>query len=138
MQKYSNTVAESEVPEYTGVIEETEAGFVLTNSYTAPPPTDPDDPEDPDDPDLPVDPDWHDPVPPHKPDVPDVPDMPDAPEEPPVPVEPSIPQAGFRMWPVYAMLVLGFAMVVFGLTDLYLRREEVYEEEWEEEPEISS
>lgn len=129
------SVEQSVALQYTTTIEETESGFVITNTYTPP--------DNPDDPELPVDPDDH----PHHPIIPDIPQKPDTPELPPVPQEPetppvsdesNIPPAGFQMGPIYAMLAIGSAMVVIGLTDLYLRREEVYEEEWEEEQEISS
>lgn len=103
------TIEELPVRNYESVCEEVAEGFLLTNTYTPSsdpeyPPVKPDRPEPPDEPDLPIGPDDT-----------------QLPEEP---QEPSLPQTGFRMWPVYALLIVGCALVIWGLAEVCLRREE--------------
>lgn len=43
---------------------------------------------------------------------------------PQVPDEPELPQTGFKMWPVYVLLVSGCVLVILGLADICLKREE--------------
>lgn len=112
------TVEEAAVSEYTCTYEEVFEGFLLTNTY-APKPT-PDKPAPKPEPDLPIKPD----------------ELPESPEQPTEPVQPeegpTLPQTGFRMWPVYLMLAVGVALTVLGLTDVCLGKEVVWEEEQEE------
>ena len=101
-------VIESNVPgcEYLGA-EEVYEGFILTYQYV---PQMPDDPK-PDDP-APDD---------SKPDEP----KPDEPK----PDTPKLPQTGYRYWIVYTLLLGGAALVLLGLTDLLVSKEEVCGEE---------
>lgn len=107
------TVEASSVEDYTMTCEEVAEGFLLTYTYepkTIPgpkPPVGPDRPEDPEQPQLPQEP---------------------APEE----SRPTLPQTGFRMWPVWVMLALGVGLTVLGLADVYLGKEDLWEEEQEE------
>ena len=43
---------------------------------------------------------------------------------PETPSEPELPQTGFKMWPVYLLLVAGSLLVVIGLADICIKREE--------------
>ncbi len=113
------TVEENAVTDYTCTYEEVYEGFLLTNTYTPKPTPGKPAPE----PDLPIEPD----------EVPENPEQPTAPVQPEPPEqEPTLPQTGFRMWPVYGMLALGVALTVFGLADVCLGKEAVWEEEQEE------
>jgi len=96
------TVEGSEVPEYTLVeIEKVAEGYVLIYQYT-PAPTPPDDP-----------------TPPSTPSTPSKPKPKPKPEE-----EKKLPQTGFQMMPVYAMLGAGSVLVVLGMVDLCAKKEE--------------
>lgn len=106
------TVEETPVRNYTGSCEEVAEGFVLTNTY------DPDDPDDPDDPPF-VGPDE---IPEPRPPMP--PQEPDVPHEPEVPQEPTLPQTGFVMWYVYVLMLVGTALVIWGLAEVCLSKEE--------------
>ena len=105
----SYTVEETPVRNYTGSCEEVAEGYVLTNTY---------DPDDPDDPPF-VGPDE---IPEPRPPMP--PQEPDVPHEPEVPQEPTLPQTGFRMWPVYLLMFLGTAFVIWGLAEVCFSKEE--------------
>lgn len=94
------TVEETKVRNYEGVCEEVPEGFVLTNTY------------------VPSDEPGHPPVQPSKPQTPEEPTQPELPQEP------SLPQTGFRMWPVYALLGLGTVLVLWGLAEVCLGRED--------------
>ena len=106
------TVEETPVRNYTVSCEEVAEGFVLTNTY------DPDDPDDPDDPPF-VGPDE---IPEPRPPMP--PQEPDVPHEPEVPQEPTLPQTGFVMWHVYVLMLVGTALVIWGLAEVCFAREE--------------
>ena len=114
-QEGTYTVEEKSVSNYTCTCEEVFEGFVLTNTYI--PGSTPGKPKPEPEPDLPVGPD-------------EIPEKPLPPEEQP---EPALPQTGFRMWPVYGMLALGVALTVWGLTDVCLGKEVLWEEEQEEQ-----
>lgn len=102
------TVTEQDVEGYRGSCYEEEGGFVLVNTYKEKP--------------LPP---GHDPVPPK----PQDPVQPPEPSQPPA--EPTLPQTGFQMWPVYLLMGVGTLLVICGLTDLCLSREETWKEEKE-------
>lgn len=118
---------------YLGTFEVSE-GFILFYQYTptenpddpSKPPVDPDDPDNPpDDPDDPSDPSDPD-TPPVKPPVdPSWPILP-WPDVPDTPVEggETLPQTGFRMLPVYALLIVGSVLVVLGMADLCVKKRE--------------
>jgi len=97
------TVEETAVRGYETSYEEVAEGFVIVNTYV--PSGNPSDP-------------------PGKPDKPELPDVPDEPQAPQEPQEPELPQTGFRMWPVYALLICGTALVLWGLVEVCLGREE--------------
>jgi len=101
------TVEEAPVRHYEFTCEEVAEGFVLINTYT--PSSGPDDPPD-------VGGDEIDP--------PDDPIPPAEPDDTQTPEEPSLPQTGFQMWPVYLLLGLGSALVIWGLAEVCLRRED--------------
>lgn len=105
---------------YLGTYEVSE-GFILFYQYT--PTADDDDPtstptDTPDDPDDPSDPDN-----PNFP-FPDGPFYPNYPVPTPPAAEETLPQTGFRMLPVYALLGLGSLLVILGLADVCTRRRE--------------
>jgi hypothetical protein len=106
LPKYDNYwVDGSQVPDYTLVeIEELSEGFVICYEYTPSenPPSDPDKPEKPD-----------------KPTKPSRPDRPSKPEE-----DKKLPQTGFQMLPIYALMGAGSVMVVLGMVDLCAKKEE--------------
>ena len=109
-------VEENAVTDYACTYEDVYEGFLLTNTYTPKPTPGKPTPE----PDLPIEPD----------------EIPENPEQPTEPVQPeeetTLPQTGFRMWPVYLMLAIGVTLTVLGLTDVCLGKETVWEEEQEE------
>lgn len=43
---------------------------------------------------------------------------------PETPSEPELPQTGFKMWPVYVLLVAGSVLIILGLADICIKREE--------------
>lgn len=99
----SYTVEGSTVPEYTLVeIEEVMEGFILYYAYTPSQTPNPPTPPSP----GPWPGPW--PNPPH-------PDTPGS--------EPTLPQTGFKMFPVYALLGVGAVMVVLGMVDLCIKEE---------------
>ena len=83
-------------------------------------------PQVPNDP-VPDDPTPDDPTPDDpKPDEP----KPDEPKpDEPKPDTPKLPQTGYRYWIVYTLLLGGAALVLLGLTDLLVSKEEVCGEE---------
>ncbi|MBQ8918481.1 MAG: hypothetical protein IJ044_07145, partial [Oscillospiraceae bacterium] len=90
------------VPEYELIaIEPIMEGFILVYEYK-PSPTPPDDP-----------------TPPSTPSTPSKPKPKPKPEE-----EKKLPQTGFQMTPVYLMLAGGAALVVLGMVDLCIKKEE--------------
>ena len=97
------TVEEKAVRGYEVTYEETAEGFVIVNTYV--PSGKPDRPDDP--------------TPPYEP-----PYEPEQPQEPGQPQEPQLPQTGFRMLPVYVMLICGTLMVIWGLVEVCLGRED--------------
>ena len=112
------SVSINDIPSYTTTIEEVFEGFLITSKYRRSPGPGPDVPDDPDVPDIPVYPD----------------EIPTDPQQPPKVEEdvPTLPQTGFKMWPVYGMLGLGVALTVLGLVDVCLGKEASWEEEQEE------
>ena len=93
------SVEGSTVPEYTLVeIEEVMEGFILYYAYT-PSPTPPDTPTPP---------------------GPFFPDTPSAPSD----GGETLPQTGFRLLPIYALLASGALLVVLGMVDLCLKKED--------------
>ncbi len=110
------SVLQTSVQHYATRYEEVAEGFLVINAY------DPDG-DDPDPPWPPIDPDDH-PDPPSPPIDPDeIPGEPELPEEP-QPNEPTLPQTGFRIWPVYLLLLLGAALVIWGLAEVLFAKEE--------------
>ncbi|MBQ9109549.1 MAG: Cna B-type domain-containing protein [Oscillospiraceae bacterium] len=96
------SVEGSVVPEYELIdIHPVMEGFILVYEYK-PSPTPP-----------------HDPTPPSKPSTPSKPKPKPKPEE-----EKKLPQTGFQMMPVYAMLGAGSVLVVLGMVDLCAKKEE--------------
>ena len=96
-------VTEQDVEGYRGSCYEEDGNFVLVNTYKEKP--------------LPP---GHDPILP-KPTEPI--------QKPEVSEESTLPQTGFQMWPVYLLMGLGTVLVICGLTDLCLSREETWKEE---------
>ena len=50
--------------------------------------------------------------------------FPEKPQEPEVPQEPSLPQTGFVMWYVYVLMLVGTALVIWGLSEVCFAKEE--------------
>lgn len=95
------SVEGSVVPEYELVeIEEVAEGFVLYYKYTPSQPPNPPDPPNPP---------WPGPWP--------------YPQPTPPGSEPTLPQTGFKMLPVYALLGVGAVLVVLGMVDLCIKEE---------------
>ena len=100
------TVEEAPVRHYEVSCEDVAEGYILTNTY------------------VPSDEPGKPPVKPDEPEEPDEPQILQEPEIPEEPQNPTLPQTGFQMWPVYLLLGLGSALVIWGLAEICLRRED--------------
>lgn len=102
--RYTWTIVEKELEDYTVTVTLEGVTFVVTNTLTPPPPPPPDEPDNP--PDEPDNPDI--------PDHPDEPDEPDTPDNPDEPDEPDIPQTGQLWWPVPLLACGGMGLFLVG------------------------
>lgn len=123
--RYSWTIVEKELENYTVAVFREGITFVVTNTYKEkepedpgpidPPPTDPTNPTDPTDPSNPTDPaEPSNPTDPGKPTPPE-PSDPAKPTQPAKPSKPSLPQTGQLWWPVPVLACSGMLLIIVGL-----------------------